>query len=92
MKRKRLKPYTARGLRRLTCFRCDTEATTQWKICADGNQWRPLCIFCDIELNKMVLEFMRFADKELLGTQYENEKLTEMIDEMKLKRGQAWLT
>ena len=57
--KRRRKPYTASGIRRLRCIRCgDRPAVHQWQICADGNHYRPLCIECDVRLNAMVLRFM----------------------------------
>lgn len=55
----RTKPYTKRGLKRLTCFigGCPNRATTQWQICADGNTYRPLCPAHDVELNTMVMRW-----------------------------------
>ena len=85
--RNRSKPYTDRGVRRLKCFRCGKGATTQWQICADGNTWRPLCTFCDIELNKVVLEFMRFPKRKLMGAHYEADKIRQFVEEEKLKGG-----
>lgn len=41
------------------CFRCGDPAGYQWQVCADGNTWRPLCVDCDIALNRVVLEWMR---------------------------------
>lgn len=58
----RIKPYTANGIKRKKCFRCGKPAKYQWQICSDGNQYRPICEECDIELNKMVLQFMGFPD------------------------------
>ncbi len=58
----RLKPYTEAGIKRLKCFRCGEPAQTQWQICADHNQYRPVCIECDIDLNRLVLRFMGFKD------------------------------
>lgn len=58
----RSKPYTEIGIRRLPCFRCGDQALTQWQICADGRTYRPLCGCCDVELNRMVLEFMGDPD------------------------------
>lgn len=55
----RRKPYTAIGIRRLPCFRCGRRAEHQWQVCADGNLFRPLCLKCDIDLNCMVLKWMR---------------------------------
>lgn len=53
----RPEPYTAAGLRRKKCIRCGKPATTQWQICSDGNNYRPLCFRCDIKLNRLVLDF-----------------------------------
>lgn len=61
----RLKPYTEIGIKRLKCFRCDNKATYQWQICADGNQYRPICKQCDIELNEIVLKWMGFEDWQI---------------------------
>jgi hypothetical protein len=58
----RKKPYTEIGIRRLKCFRCGKPAMHQWQICADGNQYRPICEECDIALNEMVLKWMGFPD------------------------------
>lgn len=58
----RKKPYTAIGIKRKKCFRCGKPAHAQWQLCSDGNQYRPLCLGCDIELNKLVLDWMRFKD------------------------------
>lgn len=54
----RRKPYTARGIRRVPCFRCGAVSEYQWQICADGNQFRGLCTPCDVALNDAVLGFM----------------------------------
>lgn len=53
----RRRPYTQAGIRRLLCFRCGQKAEHQWSICADGNLQRPICQSCDVELNKLVLEW-----------------------------------
>jgi hypothetical protein len=66
----RKRPYTQIGIRRLKCSRCGAPAETQWQICADGNQYRPLCIECDIALNETVLRFMGFPDVEEKMTVY----------------------
>ncbi len=57
-------PYTEKGIRRLKCFRCGKPARTPGEICSDNNTYRPLCLQCDYELNKTVLEFMGFNDTE----------------------------
>lgn len=71
----RRKPYTELGVKRVKCFRCNNKADFQWTICADGNQYRPVCVHCDIALNKMVLKFMKFGNWEELYLKYKNQKL-----------------
>lgn len=55
-------PYTERGIRRLPCFRCGEPACHQWQVCADGNVYRPICLKCDVALNRLVLRWMGFRD------------------------------
>ena len=57
----RSKPYTARGIKRLKCFRCGDKGFAQWNICADG-PYRVLCRPCDNALNALVLKWAGFAD------------------------------
>jgi len=59
----RKKPYTEIGISRMKCFRCGAKASQQWQICSDGNQYRPICVDCDIMLNEMVIKFMGLPDK-----------------------------
>ena len=66
----RRKPYTAIGIKRLKCFRCNAKAEYQWQICSDERIYRPLCGKCDIELNELVLKFMKFPDWEEKLKQY----------------------
>lgn len=66
----RKKPYTAIGVRRLRCIRCSAPAVFQWTICSDGNNYRPLCMSCDVALNKLVLEWMGHPRVEALMTDY----------------------
>lgn len=61
MRHGRKKPYTEIGVKRLPCARCGKPATQQWCVCADG-LWRPICIECDIILNRIVLALMRDPD------------------------------
>lgn len=55
-------PYSWRGIRRVPCARCGEPSTQQWQICADGNRWRGLCTTCDVDLNELVLRFIRDPD------------------------------
>lgn len=68
MKRRRLKPYTARGIRRVKCaYRgCRRRGYADWGICADNGEHRAICWVHDIELNTLVLE--------LLGDQHAKRK------------------
>jgi len=66
----RREPYTDIGIKRLPCCRCGQKARYQWSICSDDNLWRPLCIECDIAMNKMVLEFIGFNDSKDKIKQY----------------------
>ena len=75
----RRKPYTEIGIKRLKCFRCKKNAHTQWQICADRNQWRPICVMCDIDLNRLVLEFMRDPDVERKMAIYESDMLQPIL-------------
>ena len=73
---KRGTPYTEAGVKRLLCIRCGTtQATSQWQICADGNNYRPLCGACDDALNRAVLVFMRHPRAAALADEYERNAL-----------------
>lgn len=66
----RKQPYTQLGIKRLKCIRCGKPAETQWQICADGNNFCPLCGQCDVELNRVVLAFMRHPQAKKLMAKY----------------------
>jgi len=68
----RKKRYTGRGILRLKCIRCGEQAVHQWQICADGNNWRPICLDCDIALNKVVLKFMDHPHCQQLILEYKD--------------------
>ncbi len=67
---KRKKRYTEIGIQRLKCIRCGEPALYQWQICADGNNYRPICDECDIGLNEVVLRFMRHPETTKLLENY----------------------
>ncbi len=71
----RTKPYTAIGIKKVKCFRCNNKADYQWQICSDNNVYRPLCVYCDIELNELVLKFMKFKDAKQKIERYRELKL-----------------
>jgi hypothetical protein len=66
--------YTEKGIRRLKCIRCGRGAQCQWSICADGNNYRPICLDCDIALNRVVLKFMRHPHANQKADEYEVSK------------------
>ena len=74
MRHGRREPYTNAGIRRLPCVRCGARALFQWSACSDGNLWRPLCLDCDVALNRMVLAWMGDPDAEAKADRYEAAK------------------
>lgn len=54
----RSKPYTSQGIRRLPCCRCGSPSRFQWQMCADNRLFRPLCLECDVALNKLILTWL----------------------------------
>jgi hypothetical protein len=74
----RKQPYTEAGIKRVKCFRCGSKAHFQWNICSDGNVFRPICIKCDVELNRLVLRFMRFPDWKQKADDYKFKKINEI--------------
>lgn len=68
----RKKPYTEIGIKRTKCFVCGDKAKYQWQICADNNIYRPICAKCDIQLNKMILDWA--FPPEIAKAKYEKYK------------------
>ena len=66
----RRKPYTVIGIKRIPCTRCGQPSHATWQICADGNQYRGLCKVCDVQLNDLVLYFMKIKDRQELMDKY----------------------
>lgn len=73
---KRPEPYTEKGIQRLRCIRCGAPAVHQWQVCSDGNNWRPLCLPCDIALNELVLKWFGHPRAAELHEKY-RDKATE---------------
>jgi len=71
MRHGRKQPYTEIGTRRLPCVRCGEKAEHQWNVCSDLNLWRPICLKCDVALNRLVLEWMGDPDVESKMAAYE---------------------
>ena len=77
MRHGRKEPYTDIGVRRLPCVRCEQPARLQWNACADDNLWRPLCLDCDVALNRLVLRWMNDHEADAKADKYESEKRSE---------------
>ena len=63
----RSKPYTTTGLARVKCVHCGELARSQWRLrpCAIGRAgWYALCVGCDMDLNRQIMEFLRLPDVE----------------------------
>ncbi|MCK8788009.1 hypothetical protein M0638_27000 [Roseomonas sp. NAR14] len=76
MTRRRRKPYTALGIRRVPCFRCGEPSRFQWDICADGNTPRGLCVACDVALNEMVLRWVGDPEADAKMASYRQRVLS----------------
>ena len=64
----RRKPYTERGIRRVPCKRCGRPSRQQWQICSLNNAYFGACDNCDVELNRLVLEFFQIPNrKRIIG-------------------------
>jgi hypothetical protein len=65
VKRRRLTPYTARGIRRVRCayLGCRRMGYAQWNVCADDGEYRAVCWVHDIELNSLALEWLGDPDR-----------------------------
>ena len=66
----RAEPYTNYAIKRLKCVRCGAQGVHQWNICADGNNYRVLCLECDIALNLLVLEWANHPNAKGLAEAY----------------------
>jgi hypothetical protein len=77
----RKEPYTQIGIARVPCIKCGKPARTQFQICADDRLYRPLCLCCDRDLNRLVLKFMQFPDAEEKMAAYE-KKLIKLYGEL----------
>lgn len=69
-KTKRLTPYTDKGIQRVACARCGKPSSAQWNICAIGPQFLPMCKACDIDINRLVLQWIKHPDATKLLAQY----------------------
>jgi hypothetical protein len=66
-------PYTAIGIKRCKCVRCGAKAHAQWNICALGVTYHPICRACDIDINRLVLRWLRHPKKTQLLKAYKEK-------------------
>jgi hypothetical protein len=66
-------PYTEIGISRLPCVRCGAKSQFQWQICSDERLFRPVCHSCDLDLNRLVLEWAGFPDRDEKLRRYAEE-------------------
>lgn len=71
----RKQPYTAIGISRVPCVRCGAPSFHQWQICANAGRFLTVCKHCDIELNRLALEFARLPNAAELLEKYKAEQL-----------------
>lgn len=69
----RRKPYTEIGIRRVPCERCGKPSVHQWQVCANDNLYLGCCLACDIELNRMALDFFRVFGRGALMKRYKEK-------------------
>lgn len=74
---RRTKPYTAAGLARMKCaaIGCNNRAIYQFEICADGNNWRPVCAEHDAKINEAVMRVIYGKTREAEIKRYRTEVL-----------------
>ena len=80
----RSKPYTEIGIRRVPCAvsGCVSRAEYQWQCCANSNLWMPLCAEHDVDLNRLVLDWMGHPERETISWQRIAQKLeSKQIDD-----------
>ena len=68
-------PYTNEEIIGKKCARCGQPAHAQWNICATG-QYHPMCMECDISLNRLVLKWVNHPEATRLGADYESRYKT----------------
>lgn len=59
----RRKPYTDRGISRVPCAKCGQPSKYQWSVCAMDGLRAAVCAKCDVELNRMGLNWLLGKEK-----------------------------
>lgn len=59
------------------CIRCGHPSQCQWAVCANDKRFLPLCIECDIALNRLVMMFLNFDDPDEFIADYRAKLISE---------------
>lgn len=59
-------PIPVEDIWELGCMRCGAPSQCQWAICANNGNHLPLCIDCDIALNRLILMFMNVEPEDFI--------------------------
>lgn len=68
-------PRTEEEISKIPCARCGAPSRYQWNACANGNHHVAICRDCDVEVNRMVLDFFRIPGREEMMAAYEERTL-----------------
>ena len=66
----RNQPYTEKGIGRVPCAKCGKSSNQQWQICSLGNKWVGICNKCDVDLNRLVLQFFGIKNRRNIMKRY----------------------
>lgn len=83
--------YTEIGISRVPCTRCGAPSTQQWQACANGRYYVGICDDCDIELNRLVLRFMKIKHRARLLAEYARRLRGKRSIQEKLSAGSVTL-
>lgn len=73
--------YTEEGIKRVDCFRCGIQATRQWEIYCDGNQFVAVCDECDMVMNDMLAVCMEYMIRRKNPSYNENQPKGTVMDD-----------
>lgn len=75
-------PYTMRGIARVACAMpgCRNPAHATWQVCADGRIYRALCAAHDVELNALVLGWIKDPDRVRKILAYQRKVARQLVD------------
>jgi hypothetical protein len=69
--------YSEKDIAIIPCSRCGDPSTHQWQACANDCRWLGVCLTCDIQLNALVLTFLRVPNSVELSRAYADSVFAE---------------